>query len=744
MDVQAIVKAMTPEEKASLCAGANFWHTVAVERLGVPSVLMTDGPHGLRKQADTTDVTGMAPSVEAPCFPTAASTGSSFDRDLLKRLGETLAEECRAEGISILLGPGVNIKRSPLCGRNFEYFSEDPYLAGQMSAAYTQGLQGGGVGVSMKHFAVNNQETRRLTVSAKVSERALREIYLPAFENTVKEAKPWTIMASYNRLNGEYTHASHRLLEEILRDEWGFDGFVMTDWGACDLRVPALKAGDELQMPGGKSACTQDILDALADGSLDMEILDRAVARILRVVKLASETAPLPGYDRNAHHQIAREIARESMVLLQNDGTLPLRKEQSIAFIGPFAQTPRFQGGGSSHIRTEHAVGAWEAVQGICTPVFATGLGQDGLTADPALLAEAVKVAQAAEVAVIFAGLPDTLDSEGSDRWSIDLPQAQNDLISAIADTGVKTVVVLMNGSAVAMPWRGKVSAILESFLAGEAVGEAQVDLLFGEANPCAKLSETFPVKLQDTPAYGNFPGFRDDVEYGEGVYVGYRHYATREVPVLFPFGHGLSYTSYAYEDLRLDKPELKPDEALTLTFTIRNTGKVAGKEIVQVYIAPRDTMNRPVLELKQFAKVDLAAGQQKTVSLALDPRAFAWYREGEGWRVEGGEYEIWVGASSTDIRLKASVTMASGLEKGWRVTRNTTLGDLLQNPKTSAFAEQFLSGLPGMDNGEVFTKEQLVEMFSGMPLRSAVMFNGIVPDKDLDNMIAAMNSTLA
>ncbi|MCL2866684.1 MAG: glycoside hydrolase family 3 C-terminal domain-containing protein [Clostridia bacterium] len=738
MNIPAIISAMAPQEKADLCSGADFWHTVALVHLGVPSVTMADGPHGLRKQTGGMD----SQSEEATCFPTAAGAAASFDEELLYEMGCLLGDECRAQGVSVLLGPGVNIKRSPLCGRNFEYFSEDPYLSGQMGAAFTRGLQSRGVSVCLKHFAVNNQETRRMTVSARVSERTLREIYLASFEQVVKQARPWSVMSSYNRVNGEYVHASRRFLTDILRDEWGFDGAVITDWGACYQRVPALQAGGDLEMPGGSVYNTNNILEALSNGTLEPEVLDRAVERILRLAERVTQDNTAPEFDRKAHHEAARRIARQTMVLLKNEGILPLPKDKKVALIGPFVKSPRYQGAGSSHVHTEHVVSVWEASHAYGEPVFAQGVAADAVTADEHLLLEAVEAARSCGRAVLFMGLPDSLDAEGSDREGIDLPAAQNALIEAVAAVGVPTAVVLVNGSAVSMPWIDRVGAVLECFLAGEAVGEAQADLLFGAYSPCAKLSETFPLRLQDTPAYGNFPGHGDEVDYGEGVYVGYRHYQKRGIPTLFPFGHGLSYTHFTYSDLALEQDKIGEGDFLTLTFTVKNTGAVHGAEIAQVYVAPRNTAHRPEMELRQFAKAELAPGESQTIRLTLSERAFRWYKEGEGWLADAGVYDVRVGASSSDIRLAAPVTLEKqGFLKN--VGMNTTLGDLLADGRIRPYVQGMLASLPSLAVGDVFSQEQFIAMIGGMPLRSALMFSQEFTPEALLKMIEDLNTAL-
>lgn len=658
MNVKELIAQMTLEEKIDLCSGVDFWHLKGIERLGIPSVMVTDGPHGLRKQSEKSDNLGINDSIQAVCFPTAAGTASSFDRALLRRLGETLGEECQAERVAVLLGPAVNIKRSPLCGRNFEYFSEDPYLAGEMAASYISGVQSKNVGTSIKHFAVNNQERRRMTVSAVADERALREIYFPAFEAAVKKAQAWSVMCSYNRINGVYSSENEWLLDQVLRKDWGFQGFVMTDWGAANDRVAGVKAGLELEMPTSGGVNSARIRKGYQEGRISEETLDQAAERILQIVMRYAENRDENAvFDRAADHEKAHKAALDTMVLLKNEGALPLRREQKIAFIGGYAEKPRFQGGGSSHINSYRVVGALEAVQGKADITFAKGFDTEGDALDEALLREAVEAAKAAEVAVIFAGLPDSFESEGFDRSHLNLPRCQNRVIEAVSRVQPNTVVVLHNGSPVLMPWLGGVNAVLESYLGGEAVGQAQADLLFGDANPCAKLAETFPLSLEDTPCANYFPGGPLTVEYRESIYVGYRYYDKAEKEVLFPFGHGLSYTQFAYSDLKLDKTRFKAEKGLTISFKICNTGERDGAEVAQVYVADvESSVFKAAKELKGFEKVYLKAGEETTVELTLDERAFAYYdTAAQKWAVESGKYQILVGASSRDIRLTGS-----------------------------------------------------------------------------------------
>ncbi|MDR0530479.1 MAG: glycoside hydrolase family 3 C-terminal domain-containing protein [Oscillospiraceae bacterium] len=664
-----LAKQLTLEEQILLIHGMGSWNTNAVERLGLPAVMMSDGPHGLRKQEVVVgDPLGLGGSVKTVCFPTAAGTASSFSRSLLRELGVTLGKECRAHDLTLLLGPAVNIKRSPLCGRNFEYFSEDPYLAAEMAVSYTQGLQEQGVGVSIKHFAANNQEKRRMTVTSVVDERALREIYFPAFEQTVKRADPWTVMCAYNRLfDGIYCSENKRLLTDILREEWGFDGVVVSDWGAVSNRAKGVEAGLDLEMPDSGNLHEEKIRAAIESGELSREALDQACARVIDLVLRALEGAQeneAPAPNNAADHAKAREYARETMVLLKNEGALPLNKEARVAFIGGFARQPRFQGGGSSHVNAFRVTSALESAIGLRYPVeYAEGFGVTDYDYDVVKARQAIVLAQHCDAAVVFAGLPESMDSEGADRRHMDLPPCQDELIREIAKVQPNLVVVLHNGSAVTLPWANDVNAILESFLAGEAVGEAQIDLLYGDANPSAKLAETFPLRLQDTPCYGNFPGSPKTVEYRESIFVGYRYYDTAQKDVRFPFGHGLSYTSFAYTNLRLSRKNITPADALEVTVTITNTGLLDGAEAVQFYVAPPGDADvfRAAKELKGFEKIFLKAGEKRRVSVTLDARAFAYYHVGVGdWVCAPGEYTIMAAASSRDIRLTAKVKLSN------------------------------------------------------------------------------------
>ncbi|NLN69658.1 MAG: glycosyl hydrolase [Chloroflexi bacterium] len=662
-DIHQLIAKMTLEEKASLCSGLNLWYTKPIKRLGIPSIMLTDGPHGLRKQVEVNDLGGLSDSYPATCFPTASALAATWDRNLITQIGVALGEECRQENVSVLLGPGANIKRSPLCGRNIEYFSEDPFLSGEIAKSHIQGVQSGGVGTSLKHYAANNQEYRRMTIDAVIDKRALYEIYLAGFEIAVREAKPWTLMGAYNRLNGAFCCENQSLLTAILRERWGFQGLVMTDWGAMNERVLALEAGLELEMPGPADVNDARIVDAVRNGELDESVLDQAVTRILEMVFQAQPALAEGGhYDQDAHHSLARLAAAEGAVLLKNDNeTLPLDKAVRVTLLGTFAKHPRYQGAGSSLInplQIENLHDEMVKIAGADNLAYAPGYPEQGLAFDENLLNEAVALAKTAEVVVIHIGLPDSYEVEGLDRSHLHLPESHNRLVEAVCAVHERVVVVLSNGAPVEMPWVDQVEAILEGYLGGQAGGGGLADVLYGLVNPSGKLAETFPLRLEDHPSHPYYPGGPKTVEYRESLYVGYRYFETVDKPVLFPFGHGLSYTSFAYEDLHLSRSTLHNQESLTLQVTLRNVGTRAGKEVVQVYVNPiSPTAFRPKIELKGFEKVELQPGEAKVVNITLNWRAFAHFSTAlDDWQVEPGNYRILVGASSRQIHLEGEV----------------------------------------------------------------------------------------
>lgn len=667
MKYQDIISKLTLQEKINLCTGKDFWHMNGVSRLGIPSICVTDGPHGLRKKIENSSGMSLNTSVPTTCFPTAATTACSWDPSLLYEMGEALGEECLQEKVSVILGPGVNMKRSPLCGRNFEYFSEDPVLAGEVAAGLINGIQSKGVGTSLKHFAANSQETRRMKIDSVVDERALREIYLSAFEIAVKKAQPWTVMNCYNRVNGVYGADNHWLQTEVLRDEWGFKGLVVSDWGAVNDRVQGIKAGNDLEMPTSGGYNSGKLYDAVLSGKLDEADLDVAVDRVLDLIFKSKDALCDYTYDKQAHHETARKVAAQSMVLMKNDGDLlPVSKDKKIAIIGELARNPRYQGAGSSHICPTKLDNAFDAfIEAGYTPLYAPGYNCKSDKPNYALIADAVAVAEKCDTVLLFVGLTDEYEAEGYDRDHMDLPASHNELIDAVCAVNPNAAVVLFGGSPVTMPWLGKVKALLNAYLGGQAGGSAIVDIISGKVNPSGKLAETYPYALSDTPAYNNFPGSAKTVEYRESVYIGYRYYDTANVDVRFPFGYGLSYTKFEYSDVKLSKKKIKDTDTVTVSFKIKNVGSVAGAEVAQIYVADKEsTIFRPAKELKAFSKVFLEPGEEKTVSLDLDKRAFAYYNVNiNDWHVESGDFDILIGASSRDIRLTATLKVESTVE---------------------------------------------------------------------------------
>jgi beta-glucosidase len=679
-----LIKKMSLEEKAALCTGAGPWTTTPVERLGVPVMTVTDGPHGVRRVEDVHAF--ITTSVPATCFPTAVCMASTWDVDLIHKLGEAIAEECIALKVDVILGPGANMKRTPLCGRNFEYYSEDPYLAGEMATSFIKGVQSKGVGTSLKHFAANNQEHQRSTISAEVDERTLREIYLPAFEAAVKKAKPWSVMCSYNKLNDTYASQNHRLLTEIIREEWGFEGFVVSDWGAVHDRVDALEAGLDLEMPGPREWRVKAVIDAVRSGKLDESVLDEAVCRILNIVFKAAETKKGGSFNVVGNHALARRVAGEGMVLLKNDGILPLKVHKHIAVIGRSAKEAYYQGGGSSHINPTQLDNPYEEVQKMAGDTelsYAKGYPKDD-SFDQALIDEACNNARSADVALLFLCLPATKESEGYDRPDLDLTSHQVALIKAVTAAQPNTVVILNNGAPVVMSeWIDGTAAVLEAWMMGQAGGGAIADVLFGKVNPSGKLAETFPLKLIDTPAYINYPGENGAVRYGEGIFMGYRYYDAKEVQTLFPFGYGMSYTTFDYQNPKVSSQTFRDVDGLTVSVDVTNTGKMAGKEVVQVYVHDhKSRLARPPKELKGFAKVELQPGETKTVTVSLDFRAFAYYHPAyRQWITEDGEFDILIGASSSDIRHTETVALRSTLELPSLLNRESTLREWTEDP---------------------------------------------------------------
>lgn len=658
-----IVAKLSIDDKIALLAGADFWNTKGLD--GVPAVAVSDGPHGLRRQEATADNLGINAALPATCFPNAVNIASSFDSTLANELGKTLGAECHALKVDVLLGPGVNIKRSPLCGRNFEYLTEDPYLSGVMAASLINGVQSTGIGTSIKHFACNNQELRRNVVSSVVDERTMREIYLTAFEYAVKNANPRTVMCAYNKINGVYCSENKHLLDDILRKDWGFKGLVVSDWGAVVNRKNAVEAGLDLEMPPNSTYSVKLLKDSLASGELDEKYIDTSVERVIDMALKAEEASKDSDkytYDKNADHELARKIGRESMVLLKNNGILPLDKNKNIVFVGEFAEKPRYQGGGSSHVNTEMLVSPLDHARKNYNIDYVKGYELSGREKDDdKLMVEAIERVGKADAAVVFLGLPERLESEGYDRKYLELPHNQTSLIRELSKVQDNIVIVLFNGSPVTMPWVDNVAAVLEAYLPGEAVGESVCDLIFGDYSPCGKLAETFPLALEDNPSYNYFPGDRLTVEYRESIYVGYRYYDKVEKNVLFPFGYGLSYSEFEYSNFKLNQSKIGINDGLTATVTIKNIGKYNAKEIVQIYVKqPQDTdVFMPVKVLASFAKVELKPDESKTVELKIDARAFQYFNVDENRFVTlGGDYKVLVAQSSRDIKAELPLTV--------------------------------------------------------------------------------------
>ncbi|HEV7210790.1 MAG TPA: glycoside hydrolase family 3 C-terminal domain-containing protein [Blastococcus sp.] len=739
----ADLEALPLERKAVLLSGRDFWSTAAVEDAGVPSVVLTDGPHGVRRQQGDFDRVGLLDSAPATCFPPAVAVGSSWDPELAERLGAAVGREARALGVPVVLGPGVNIKRSPLCGRNFEYYSEDPLLAGVLGAAHVRGQQGQGVGASVKHFAANNQETQRMQVSADVDERTLREIYLLAFERIVTEAKPATVMCAYNKVNGIYASQHRWLLTDVLRDEWGFDGAVVSDWGAVDDRVAALEAGLDLQMPGDHGVGNRRVIEAVRSGRLDEAVVDRSVRRVAALADLV--IGPTGGFDVDAHHALARELAAGCAVLLRNEGgTLPLAAGTRVAVVGEFARTPRYQGGGSSHVnatRVDDALGALQELLGTALP-FAPGFTLDGSGDAAVLREEALDLARAADVTVVFAGLSEDDESEGFDRTTLDLPAVQVELIRAVAAVSPRTVVVLSTGGVVTLEgWHDDVDAVLAGFLLGQGGGGALADLLTGAVDPSGRLAETIPLRLQDTPSYLNFPGEQGHVRYGEGVMVGYRHVVSTGAPVRYPFGHGLSYTTVETSGLQV---RATGRDTAAVSVTVTNTGTRPGRHVVQVYVATSaGPVRRPARELRAFAKVSLAPGEARTVGFELDRRAFAYWDVQEGgWVVAPGMYAVEIGLSAADIVATADLTL-TGDDVVARLTLQSSVAEWFGHPVIGArLLDGFLATMP---DGAAEMHVGMLQMIGSMPMRRfAADFGSAIPLAELERLMAQAEAARA
>lgn len=725
MDIEKILQQMTLEDKIALCSGENFWETEKYEKYGIPSLFMCDGPHGLRKQEDVADMLGVNESRKATCFPAEVTTAGSWNPELLTEIGAAISQEAKEQGVGLVLGPGANLKRNPLCGRNFEYFSEDPYLAGKLAAGFIRGAEAQGISTSLKHFAANSQEKSRFTSNSVLDERTLRELYLTAFEIAVKEGKPSTVMCAYPKLNGIHCSDNKRLLTDILRTEWGFGGMVVTDWGAMNDRIEGFRAGCDLNMPGGSDYMEKEVLQAVKNGTLPESCVDDSARRVLKLVFRAAETLKeTASCDYEAHHAIAKRAAAEGAVLLKNEGgILPLQQGAKIAVIGAMAKSPRYQGAGSSHI---NPTGLSQPLDFLPDAIYAPGCDDRGDTTD-ALLDEARAAAEQAEVAVIFAGLPDRYESEGFDRDDMKLPVGHLRMIEAVVSANPHTVVVLLCGSAVECPWADEVKAVLYMGLPGQAGGEAIADLLYGRVNPSGKLAESWPFTYGDVPS-SEIYGKTTDALYQEGVYVGYRYYDKAGVPVRWRFGYGLSYTEFSYADLTVNGD--------TVSVTVQNTGKCAGAEVVQLYMeAPQDGLHRPLRELKDFQKVFLQPGESGTVTFTLTDRSFAVWRD--GWKIPAGTYAVCVGGLRAEIEKNGDVLPVPAWQGGsWyeRCTGKPNYADWEATLERKYTPSVLKKGSFTMDNTVMEMKEHSLIMKIMFRAVEATIAKGFGGKRDYEN----------
>jgi beta-glucosidase len=749
-NIKMFISYMNLSDKASYCSGRDFWTTKPLETAGIPSIFMTDGPNGLRKSNVTTGFS--EDIVPATCFPTASALASSWNIKLVEEVGKAIGEECQENGVQIILGPGVNIKRSPLGGRNFEYYSEDPIASGYLGAAWVRGVQSQGVGTSLKHFACNNQESDRMAVNAIVDERTLRELYLRPFEIVVKMEQPWSLMASYNRINGVFSCENSWLLKDVLRKQWGFKGFVVSDWGAVNNLPAAIKSGMNLQMPGGPS--DRSIIDAYDRKRLSEKDLNQSVEDVLRIVlKADSLKKENFKYDREEHHKMARKAASECIVLLKNeDSVLPLKRDsmKKIAIIGSFAKKPLLMGGGSSYVKPTMIDIPWDEIRKIAgdSLLFSFTEGYpDKDTVDQRVIDKAVNLARSSDIAVIFAGLPESMQTEGRDRRNLDLPASHNTLISQVASAHKNVIVVLFNGSPVTMPWLSQVKGVLLAGLSGQAVGGAIADVLFGDVNPSGKLSETYPLRLEDTPTYLNFPGEDHEVYYGERVFVGYRYYDIKNLLTLFPFGYGLSYTTFSYHNLKLSSYNIKDTDTVLLTLQVRNEGNKTGSEVVQLYVLDYEcTYQRPIKELKAFAKVELAPGEARQLGFLLSYEDFAFYNpEVKDWVVETGDFEILAGASSQDIRSMKKVHVTA--TKKWiaPLTRYSSIREWTAHPVGRELIAPLLEGMirsySGGQDLPGNPMDMINQIIGDMPVIKLINFSqGTFTLEMLDQMIYEAN----
>ena len=750
MDIDKIMKELTLAEKAYLVSGNSSWTVGRIEGAGIPEIFVSDGPYGLRKQ--DTDTAEIYDSIDAVAFPTSAATASSFDKDLMFEIGTALGKECQAEDVAVILGPAINIKRSPLCGRNFEYISEDPYVAGEMSAALINGVQSQDVGTSLKHFAANNQETERMYASSDMDERTLREIYLAGFETAVKKSDPWTLMCSYNRINGTYASENKWLLTDVLRDEWGYDGLVMSDWGAVSDRIKGIAAGLDLEMPGSGGVNDARIVEAVETGKLAEEDLDKAVRNVLNLIEKYHSKKREEVFDRDKDHEIAVHAEEESIVLLKNEDVLPIKADEKIAIIGGFAENPRFQGGGSSHINAHNIVSAVSVADSFGSFTYTEGFPYDGDQMSDEMKNQAVEAAKNADKVVVFAGLPDSYECEAYDRSHMRLPECQNILIDELLKLSKPVIIVLHNGSPVEMPWADYVDGIVEAYLGGEGVGEAVMKVLYGKVNPSGKLAESFPKKVEDNPSYLSYLGQNHRCNYSEGIFVGYRYYDTKKMDVLFPFGFGLSYTTFDYSNLKVSvrgsavsgAVDINADK-ITVSVDVTNTGNMAGKEIVQLYISDKTKAAiRPVHELKGFEKIALNPGETGTVSFELDKRSFAWFNEAiSDWYAAGGEYVIEIGKSSRDIVLTETIEVKGDALVLPVIDMDVQIGDLLKNDITKNVVlrvmKEEIQKFSGSDGLEVTDMDPMTyAMLQYLPIRTLRSFTHMTNER-VESIVAAL-----
>lgn len=743
--IQELLARMTLEEKVQLTIGNGFWHTHGVERLGISPIALNDGPSGLRKPYADHEMS-LGKSIPATCFPAAQALASSWDVELVEEIGQALAEECLANDVQVLLGPGINLKRTPLGGRCFEYYSEDPVLTGEMGSAFVRGVQNKGVGTSLKHFACNNQEFERMTISAEVDQRTLRELYLAAFERVVRRARPWTVMAAYNKVNGIYASEHPELLRQILKTEWGYEGAVISDWGAVNAKAEALAAGLDLEMPGHPGNHTERLVQLVESGGLAQEVVDEAAARVLWLIFQGLEhRQPAATFDQEVHHTLARRAAAESAVLLKNAGELlPLHPQSGgkIALIGRFAKEPRYQGVGSAQVNPLKLETAYDELLRLLpndvSLIYADGYTKDG-SPDQTLLQQAADAARNVDVALVFAGLTDEDEAEGADRVHMDLSETHNRLIAEICRAQPHTVVILCNGSAITMPWLDEAQAVLEAGLGGQAAGGAIADVLLGMVNPSGRLAETFARRLEDTPAFLNYPGEAGQVRYGEGLFIGYRYYEQKKLKPLFPFGYGLSYTTFAYTGMQLSKSTISDTEKLEVAVTVRNEGTRVGKEVIQLYVRDLEaSVIRPQKELKAFAKVALAPGEEKTVRLLLEPRDFAFYDSELGtWRSETGDFEILIGRSSEQIVLRQRLTLNARpvrpILNKWQ-----PLKKFFTHPRA---AEILMSALMQHSTGE--TDGADLQMILNLPLVKLTSF-GALTNEQVDALVEEIQQAIS